>query len=102
MISQRVNFIIELHSIEKVAHTISAYRGVIEEICQAELLKAKHQLLKGTDPSQVLETFAYTFTNKLLHTPSVQLRQAGVEGRFELLRFAKQLFAIPDPEIERL
>lgn len=103
MISQKSrDFITELNSIEKVAHTISAYRGVIEEICQAELLKAKHQLHKGTDPSQVLETFAYTFTNKLLHTPSVQLRQAGVEGRFELLRFAKQLFAIPDPEIERL
>lgn len=103
MIKQKsMDFIKEMHSIEKVAHTISAYRGVIEEICQTELLKAKHQLHRGSDPSEVLETFAYTFTNKLLHTPSVQLRKASVEGRFELLRFAKQLFAIPDPEIERL
>lgn len=91
-----------MNSSEKVAHTIRAYRGLIEDICQAELLKARHQLHLGMEPGQVLETFAYTFTNKLLHTPSVQLRQAGVEERFELLRFAKQLFAIPDPEIERL
>lgn len=95
-------FIAEMNSFARVSHTISAYRGVIEDICRAELLKAKHQLGKGIDPEQVLETFAYTFTNKLLHTPSVQLRQAGVEGRFELLRIAKQLFAIPDPEVERL
>lgn len=96
------DFILELNSFDKVAHTIRAYRGVIEEICQAELLKARHQLGQGAEPVQVLESFAYTFTNKLLHTPSVQLRQAGVEGRFELLTFAKQLFAIPDPEIEQL
>lgn len=103
MIRKKSNdFIIELNSFDKVAHTIRAYRGVIEEICQAELLKAKHQLRQGADSEQVLESFAYTFTNKLLHTPSVQLRQAGVEGRFELLTFAKQLFAIPDPEIEQL
>lgn len=95
-------FIAEISSIDKVAHTISAYRGLIKDICEAELIKARHQLHNGLHPEQVLETFAYTFTNKLLHTPSVQLRQAGVEGRFELLRFAKQLFAIPDPEIEQL
>lgn len=70
-------FITEIHSLDKVAHTISAYRGLIEEICQAELLKAKHQLCKGIDAAQVLESFAYTFTNKLLHTPSVQLRSGG-------------------------
>jgi hypothetical protein len=37
-----------------------------------------------------------------MHAPSVQLRQAGAEGRFELLRFAKQLFSLPDPETELL
>ena len=44
--------------------------------------------------------FAHAYTNKLLHVPSVQLRQAGAEGRFDLLQFAKQLFAIADPEAE--
>lgn len=97
MIRQRSeSFIAEINSIDKISHTISAYRGLIEEICQAELIKARHKLHGGADPSEVLETFAYTFTNKLLHTPSVQLRKASVEGRFELLGFIRQLFAIPE------
>jgi len=103
MISQKsIEFMTGLKSLDKVTHTIRAYRGQIEEICHAELIKAKHQLRQGTDPANVLDSFAYAFTQKLLHTPSVQLRQAGVEGRVELLRLAKQLFAIPDPDIERL
>lgn len=96
------DFIMSLSSADKVANTIRAYRGQIEDICQAELMKAKLQLSQGDDPEQVLEMFAHAFTRKLLHAPSVQLRQAGVEGRFELLRFAKQLFSIPDPEAERI
>lgn len=102
MIKKRSLMIVaELKSFDKVAHTIRAYRGVIEEICQAELLKAKQQLHQGMDAHQVIEMFARAFTQKLLHEPSVQLRQAGAEGRFEVLRLAKQLFALPDLEIER-
>jgi glutamyl-tRNA reductase len=55
-------------------------------------------LHKGDDPVQVLASFAHVLTNKLLHNPSVQLRQAGVEGRFDLLQLAQQLFAIPKTE----
>lgn len=103
MIKQKSQeFIAECQSIDKVTHTIRAYRGQVEDICHAELRKAKLQLHQGVDPTQVLDAFAHAFTKKLLHAPSVQLRQAGVEGRHELLSFAKQLFAIPDPEIERL
>jgi glutamyl-tRNA reductase len=95
-------FMSDSHSFEHVSHTISAYRRQIETMGRSELNKAKWQLECGVDPLEVLETFAHAFTNKLLHTPSVQLRQAGAEGRFELLTLAKQLFAIPDFENERL
>lgn len=95
-------FIAEVKLHDNITHTIRVYRQQIEELCRLELNKSKQQLLQGRDPDQVLETFAQAFTKKLLHIPSVQLRQAGVEGRFEVLRFAKQLFAIPDPEAEML
>lgn len=95
-------FMHALNSSDKVTHTIRAYRGQIEEICRVELSKAKQQLHQGNDAMQVLDAFASAYTKKLLHTPSVQLRQAGAEGRFDLLSLAKQLFAIPDSEIERL
>lgn len=95
-------FFTESQSYDTVTHTIRAYRGQMEEICHAELAKARHQLQQGVEPEQVLEAFAHAFTQKLLHVPSVQLRQAAAEGRIELLSLAKELFAIPDPETERI
>lgn len=98
--AKSVEFFKELQSLDKVAHTIRSYRGQIENLCHLELMKAKQQLHQGDDPVLVLDAFARAFTKKLMHAPSVQLRQAGAEGRFELLRFAKQLFSLPDPETE--
>ena len=91
-----------LHSHDKVTNAICAYRGQIEDICRVELMKAHQLLRQGAAPHDVLEMFASAFTKKLLHAPSVQLRQAGAEGRFELLNYARQLFSIPDPEAELL
>ncbi len=87
-----------LKSFDMVAFTIRSYRKQIEEICQAELAKAVRHLEKGDDPLHVLTNFAHLFTNKLLHSPSVQLRQAGVEGRLDILELAQQLFAAPEVE----
>jgi len=92
----------EIKSLDNTAYTIRAYRSQIEKLCRAELNKAKQQLRGGADPAQVLDAFAYAFIKKLLHTPSVQLRQAGVEGRVELLQLARKLFALPDAETDCL
>lgn len=100
--TKSAEYIREAANYDDVANTIRACRGQIESLCHTELNKAKQRLHNGEEPDQVLEIFARNFTNKLLHTPSVQLRQAGVEGRFELLRFAKELFSITDPEVELL
>ncbi len=97
MIEQKsLEFMIWLTSLDKVATTIRAYRKQVEDLCHVELTKAKQQLRRGNDPSEVIANFAHALTNKLLHTPSVQLRQAGYEGRLEVLQLAQQLFAIPD------
>ena len=95
-------FIAWLDSLDLVGITIRSYRRQIEEMGQTELAKAARQLSRGDDPLQVLASFAHAFTNKLLHTPSVQLRQAGVEGRVDILQLAQQLFAIPQSESELL
>lgn len=92
-------FVAWLNSLDQVAMTIRAYRKQVEDLCDVELLKAKRQLQKGEDAALVLASFAHALTNKLLHNPSVQLRQAGVEGRLEFLQLAQQLFAIPEAEI---
>lgn len=93
---ESANFMHELASSEHVSRTISTYRSQIEAICHVELEKAHQQLALGANAQTVLNAFARTLTNKLLHAPSVTLRQAGREGRFELLHFAKQLFAVSE------
>ena len=94
------DFMAWVRSLDKVASTIRAYRKQVEELCDEQLTKALRQLHHGEDPTRVLATFAYALTNKLLHAPTVQLRQAGFEGRFELLELAQQLFAIPELDVE--
>ncbi len=100
VIKQRTqDFMTWLRSLDLVATTIRAYRKQIEDLCDAELSKSLRQLQRGDDPVQVLTVFAHALTQKLLHTPTVQLRQAGFEGRIEILQLAQQLFAIPELEL---
>jgi glutamyl-tRNA reductase len=56
------------------------------------LAKAKQQLAAGQDPQAVLDFLAHTLTNRLLHAPTVALRQAALEGDAELARASGKLF----------
>ena len=103
MIKQKSQeFMTWLDSLDMVATTIRAYRQQIDAICQLELNKAIKQIERGDNPSQVLMSFAHAFTNKLLHTPTVQLRQAGSEGRLEILQLAQQLFDISGSKLKTI
>jgi glutamyl-tRNA reductase len=82
-----------LRSLDAV-HLIQDYRKHGEQIRDRVLLKAKRQLLAGRPPEEVLEFLAKTLTNKLLHTPSAQLREAGREGQRDLLEAANALFKL--------
>ena len=60
------------------------------------LMKAKQQLAAGDDPQAVLDFLAHTLTNKLLHAPTIALREAAISGNAELARAADKLFpALP-------
>jgi glutamyl-tRNA reductase len=56
------------------------------------LAKARQQLRGGHDPAVVLEFLAHTLTNRLLHAPTVALRQAALEGDASLARATERLF----------
>jgi len=56
------------------------------------LAKARHQLATGHDPARVLEFLANTLTNRLLHAPTVALRQAALEDDHALARASEKLF----------
>ncbi|PCJ14444.1 MAG: glutamyl-tRNA reductase [Gammaproteobacteria bacterium] len=74
--------------------TLKLYRDRVNQIRQAELAKAVAQLQKGGDAEEVLRRFSNNFANKIMHEPSVNLKKASVEGRNDLLTWAKHLFGI--------
>ena len=57
------------------------------------LARAQQQLAAGHDPGAVLEFLAHTLTNRLLHAPTIALREAALTGNAELARAADRLFA---------
>jgi len=86
-------FMRELRSLDVVS-TVTSLRGHVESLRDECLIKAKKQLANGDDPAKVLQQFAHTYTNKILHTPTKQMRQAGAEGQLEVMDWVQELFQL--------
>jgi glutamyl-tRNA reductase len=82
-----------LRSLDAV-ELIQDYRSYAEQIRDEVTQKALQHLAKGKSPEETIRFIAHTLTNKLLHTPSTQIRQAGFNGQIELLEAANTLFQI--------
>jgi len=92
----------------QVLHFISWWNSLdtIELICHLReraqdnrhrvVKKAKRMLDNGKSPYEVVDYMAHTLTNTLMHSPCTQLRQAGYDGRDDLVTAARQLFQLPD------
>jgi glutamyl-tRNA reductase len=83
-------FIGWLRSLDAVS-IIQNYRGQAESIRDEVLDRSLRQLSNGKAPEEVLQYMAHTLTNKILHTPSAQIRQAGFQGQLSLLKAADTL-----------
>ncbi len=73
--------------------TVRAIRAAAEHERDALLARARHMLEVGKNPNEVLSFLANTLTNKILHSPSANLRHAALRGDTDLLRAAERLFA---------
>lgn len=74
--------------------TIKDYRFQTEQLRDEVLQKSLAQLNNGTAAEEVLKRLAYTLTNKLTHTPSTQIREAGINERHDLIAAARELFKL--------
>ena len=79
--------------------TIRAVREQAENNRDEELEKAIALLRSGKDPEEVMKQFAHRLTNKLIHTPSVQLKQAGYDGRNDIMNIARTIFDLKDNDL---
>ena len=80
-----------------VVDTIRAFRSSVEETRDLETEKSLIALRSGQDPEQVLRSLARNLTNKLMHTPTIRLKQAGEEGRTEKIHLVHDLFGLTKP-----
>lgn len=79
-----------------VVDTIRSFRSKFETMRDQEIQQALQLLQQGTSAEEVCCHLARNLTNKMLHSPTVQLRHAGYEQNLDLLAFARQLFQLED------
>jgi glutamyl-tRNA reductase len=77
--------------------TICALREQVQRSRLEALAQARQLLERGESPHAVLEHLAHSLTNRFLHTPTVQLREAAEEGRDTLILAARDLFGLGEP-----
>ncbi|MEN9596625.1 MAG: hypothetical protein RL236_1059 [Pseudomonadota bacterium] len=73
---------------------IKDYRMQAEMFRDNELQKALMSLGNGTSAEIALQRLAHTLTNKLIHTPSTQIRVAAENERHDLLAAALEIFQL--------
>ena len=88
---QVTHFMDWLNSLDAVT-TIRSLREQAQSIQAEVLLNARQKLRSGADPEEVLQEVTRLLTNKLIHSPSAQLRAAGANGRKDLLSAAQEIF----------
>ena len=74
--------------------TIRDYRQQAEQTRDEVLQKALMQLQTGIAAEAVLQRLAHTLTNKLIHTPCVQIREAGENERQDLIAASREIFKL--------
>jgi glutamyl-tRNA reductase len=89
--TQAQEFMGWLNSLDAVS-TIRALRNQAEQIQEEVIQNGLSKLRKGADPETILQETARNLTNKLIHSPSSQLRNASAESREDLLQAAEELY----------
>ena len=81
---------------KEMSPIITALREQGETIRDDVLREAQRRLDKGVDSREVIEFATAALMKKLLHNPSVRLREAGEASDEELIQAAKTMFGIDD------
>ncbi|MGZ8224272.1 MAG: glutamyl-tRNA reductase [Methylobacter sp.] len=74
--------------------TIQDYRSQAEKTRDEALQKALGLLKNGIPPEEALNRLAHILTNKLIHTPSIQIREAAENERHDLIAAAREIFKL--------
>lgn len=87
------NFLVWLRA-QNAQNTIRDYRLQAEQTRDETLQKALALLKNGSTPEEALTRLAYNLTNKLIHTPSIQIRDAAANERHDVIAAAHEIFKL--------
>lgn len=73
---------------------IRDYRAQAEQARDEVLQKAIASIKNGVSAEEALNRLAHTLTNKLIHTPSTQIRVAAENERHDLIAAAQEIFKL--------
>jgi glutamyl-tRNA reductase len=79
---------------KEVAPVITALRDHGDALREQVLEQARRRLAKGADSDEVLEYVTSALLKKLLHQPSVRLREAGEKSEKEFVAAISELFGL--------
>ncbi|MEI7797082.1 MAG: glutamyl-tRNA reductase [Methylococcaceae bacterium] len=94
IIDTQVDYFLAWLRAQSAQTLIKDYRSQAELFRDDALQKALTSLNNGLPAEIALQRLAYTLTNKLIHTPSTQIRVAAENERHDLLSAALEIFQL--------
>jgi glutamyl-tRNA reductase len=77
--------------------TIKEFRTRADNVRARTLEQARTMVARGHSSEDALEFLAHTLTMRLLHDPTVALRQGAADERNDFLQHARELLGLEDP-----
>jgi len=90
----------ERRSRDSVA-AIKSYRARAQQLRDEALEKAMRDLNNGLPADKVLQQMANNLTNKLLHSPTQQLKKMSVDGPEELIELSQRLLGFSENDLPK-
>ncbi|CAA9889576.1 glutamyl tRNA reductase [Candidatus Methylobacter favarea] len=94
IIDTQVDYFLTWLRSQRAQSTIRDYRSQAEKTRDEALQKALGLLKNGLSPEEALNRLAHSLTNKLIHTPSIQIREAAENERHDLIAAAREIFKL--------
>jgi len=98
IIDTQVDYFLAWLRAQGAQSTIRDYRSQAEQTRDEALQKALALLKNGASPEQALNRLAHSLTNKLIHTPSTQIREAAENERHDLIAAAREIFKLSNTQ----
>jgi glutamyl-tRNA reductase len=96
ILNEEIGRYLNMERAKQVAPLITALRENANSVRGEILKQAQKRLAKGADGQEVLEYATAALMKKMLHNPSVRLREAGENADIEIIAAARALFGIEE------